>query len=83
VRPPTDDGPRSPEGQTSEATNDQSTAKSQATALVELVLAHPGLELFHGPDHKPYAYVPIAQHFETWPIRSRAFRRWAAGMFYA
>jgi hypothetical protein len=56
--------------------------KSQATLLVELVDQHQGLELFHAPDHKPYAYIPVAQHFETWPLRSRAFRRWTAGLFF-
>lgn len=56
--------------------------KSQATILVELVLAHPNLELFHGPDHKPFAYLPVEDHFETWPIRSRAFKRWMAGLFF-
>jgi hypothetical protein len=55
---------------------------SQADKLV--ALTH-GLELFHTPggyDSEGYATVTVADHRETWPIRSNGFRRWLAKRYY-
>lgn len=52
---------------------------SQATLLVALVA---GADLFHTPEGTPYATVPVDDHHETWPVRSRTFRRWLARRFF-
>jgi len=52
---------------------------SQADLLIELAqTAH----LFHTADGRGYADLEINGHRETWPIRSRAFRRWLARRFF-
>jgi hypothetical protein len=39
-------------------------------------------ELFHSPDRTGFADLDIDGHRETWPIRSKGFRRWLARRFY-
>lgn len=42
------------------------------------------MELFHAPDGETaYAVVPVREHRETWPVRSRGFKGWLAHRFYA
>ena len=54
-------------------------APSHADVLIELAqTAH----LFHTPEGRGYADLEINGHRETWPIRSRAFRRWLARRFF-
>lgn len=54
--------------------------KSQAQRLVELV---PDEALFRSTDGETaFATVPVGDHRETWPVRSKGFRRWLVGMFY-
>jgi hypothetical protein len=54
--------------------------KSQAQRLVELV---PDAALFRSGDGETaFATVPVTAHAETWPIRSKGFRRWLVGRFY-
>jgi hypothetical protein len=57
----------------------QSKRRSQADALLELALV---AELFLAPDGTGYADVIVHGHRETWPIRSRGFRRWLARRFF-
>jgi hypothetical protein len=38
--------------------------------------------LFHAPNGVCYADIPVGEHRETWPIRSRGFRRWLVGTYY-
>jgi hypothetical protein len=54
---------------------------SAASALVGLVRAA-GAELFHTPDHAPFARVRVGEHHEVLPIRSRAFRNWCRRLYY-
>ena len=51
----------------------------QADILIELAQS---TELFHVPDGTGYADLDISGHRETWPIRSKGFRRWLARRFY-
>jgi hypothetical protein len=51
----------------------------QADILIEL--AEEG-DLFHTPDSTGYADLYVNGHRETWPIRSKGFRRWLAQRFY-
>jgi hypothetical protein len=45
----------------------------QADILIKLAQA---AQLFHAPDAAGYADIEINGHRETWPIRSKSFKRW-------
>ena len=47
--------------------------QSHADLLIEIA---GDAELFHASDMTPLADVTIEGHRETWPVRSRGFRRW-------
>jgi hypothetical protein len=51
----------------------------QADILIGLAQS---AELFHSPDGTGFADLEINGHRETWPIRSKGFRRWLARRFY-
>src|SRR5262245_38472691 len=54
--------------------------KSQAQRLVGLV---PEEALFRSTDGETaFATLPVADHLETWSVRSKGFRRWLVGRFY-
>src|SRR5581483_6407225 len=38
--------------------------------------------LFHTPDRRPYATVPVMGHWETWSLRSKQFEEWLSKQFY-
>ena len=50
----------------------------QADILIDLAQA---ADLFHSPDGNGFADLDINGHRETWPIRSKGFRRWLARRF--
>jgi hypothetical protein len=52
---------------------------SQATRLVDLAA---DAELFHSRDGDGFITIPVDGHRETWPLRTKAFRRWLARRFY-
>ena len=52
---------------------------SQATQLVELAVA---AEFFHTPHGEPFASIHVGGHWETWPLRTGAFRRWLQREFH-
>jgi hypothetical protein len=52
---------------------------SQADILLQLAQT---AELFHAPDGTGFADLVINGHRETWPIRSKGFRRWLARSFF-
>ncbi len=52
---------------------------SMTTALINIGLH---ATLFHTPEGEPHASIKVANHRETWPIRSRSFRRWLAHGYY-
>jgi hypothetical protein len=54
-------------------------AKKQADILVGLAQE---AELFHAPDGTSYADLDINGHRETWPVKSKGFRRWIARRYY-
>jgi hypothetical protein len=57
---------------------------SQSQILIELVL-EAGVELFHTPDGRAYATVPVFGHRETWPVTAKGsgpFRNWLRRLFY-
>jgi hypothetical protein len=53
--------------------------ESQADILLGLAAE---AELFHAPDGTGFADATINGHRETWPIRSKGFRRWLARRFF-
>ena len=52
---------------------------SQAEILSDIASQN---ELFHSPDGTAYADVVVRSHRETWPIRSRRFKRRLCLQFY-
>lgn len=54
---------------------------SQATTILDLVNVC-DVEFFHTVDGDGYADVPVRNHTEIYPIRSKGFRRWLARLFY-
>ncbi len=52
---------------------------SHADLLLELAQ---NAELFHSPDGTGFADLIINGHRETWPVRTKGFRRWLARRFY-
>ncbi|MEO2159029.1 MAG: hypothetical protein ABGX31_06790, partial [bacterium] len=40
------------------------------------------VDLFHTPDGKGYATVPVKKHKQTWPISCKGFKDWLRGEFY-
>jgi hypothetical protein len=53
---------------------------SQADILVELASV---ATLFHTPDSTAYADFEVNGHRETWPVRSKGFKRWLTRLYYA
>ncbi len=51
----------------------------QADILIELAQE---AELFHAPDLTGFTDLQVNEHRETWPIRSKGFRRWLAKKFF-
>jgi hypothetical protein len=51
----------------------------QADILIDLAQA---ADLFHSPDGNGLADFDINGHRETWPIRSKGFRRWLARRYF-
>ena len=52
---------------------------TQADILIDLTGA---AGLFHAPDGTALADIEVAGHRETWPVRTKGFRRWLARRFY-
>jgi hypothetical protein len=57
----------------------KSKERKQADILIELAEE---ATLFHAPAGIAYADVRINGHRETWPVRSKSFRRWLAHRFF-
>ena len=53
--------------------------QSQAEILSEIANQN---ELFHSSDSTAFADVRVNDHRETWPVRSRGFKRWLCLQFY-
>ena len=62
-----------------EETGDGGRGPTQADILIDLAGA---AELFHSADGTAFADVMINDHRETWPVRTKGFRRWLARQFF-
>src|SRR5262245_60960211 len=60
---------------------DKPPQPSAATRMTRLAL-EAGIDLFHDPDGRGYATVPVDGHRETWALQSAGFRRWLGGRYY-
>jgi hypothetical protein len=54
----------------------------QKAADILIELSAKAEELFHTPDGTAFASIPIDKHVETWPVRSKGFRRWLTREFF-
>ncbi|HEY4808727.1 MAG TPA: hypothetical protein VIH81_13440 [Roseiarcus sp.] len=61
--------------------NDEQRGRNPTQADILLDLAE-AANLFHAPDEIGYADLEVDGHRETWPIRSRGFRRWLARRYF-
>lgn len=52
---------------------------SQADILISFAKE---IDLFHSPDGAAYADLVVNNHRETWPIRTKGFRRWLTRRFF-
>ena len=68
-----------PDGKAGGTAGDKPKAK-QADVL--LALSESAEELFHTPDATAFATIPVGDHLENWPVRSKGFRRWLAREFF-
>lgn len=62
-----------------ECGDDRGRGPKQADLLIELAQE---AELFHCPDAIAFADLMVNGHRETWPVRSKGFRRWLARRFF-
>jgi hypothetical protein len=62
-----------------EESGDGGRGPTQADILIDLAGA---AELFHSADGTALADLRINDHRETWPVRTKGFRRWLARQFY-
>ena len=62
-----------------EESGDGGRGPTQADILIDLAGE---ADLFHSPDGTALADILINDHRETWPVRTKGFRRWLARQFY-
>ncbi|MGH7056415.1 MAG: hypothetical protein ACREFZ_00845 [Acetobacteraceae bacterium] len=57
-------------------------AEADPTQTDRLIALADEAELFHTPDDTAYADVKVTEHRETWPVKSRGFRRWLLKKYF-
>jgi hypothetical protein len=62
-----------------ESGEDSGRGPTQADLLIKV---SEGAELFRSPDSSAFADIDVNGHRETWPVRSKGFRRWLARRFF-
>lgn len=62
-----------------EHTGDGGRGPTQADILIDLASA---AELYHSAEGKAFADIDVKGHRETWPVRTRGFRRWLVRQFF-
>ena len=58
---------------------DRGEPESQSTIAANMAAEW---DLWHTPGSDAYATVPVAEHVETWPIKSQTFKRYVAKQFF-
>lgn len=69
-------------GMETESESEPSGSKRTTQAQVLIQLAESQARFFHTSEHEAYADIQNNGHTETWPVRSKAFRRWLLREFY-
>lgn len=67
--------------QNAEVAEESTPRKNQSTHLVDLFRGTDA-ELWHDPDGTAFVSIAVQSHRENWPLRSKAFKRWLARLFY-
>lgn len=80
AQPVSRDQPKQASAQTNEQ-HGRDQLPTQASQLVALVEAT-NCQLFHDEEQRPYASIPIEDHWETWPLRRKSFKQWLTRQFY-
>jgi len=62
-----------------ETGEDSGRGPKQADLLIEMAQE---AALFHGPDATAFADLQVNGHRETWPVRTKGFKRWLARRFF-
>ena len=62
-----------------EENGDSGRGPTQADILIGIAAS---AELFHVPDGTAFADLDINGHRETWPVRTKGFKRWLARQYY-
>lgn len=62
----------------------KTTAKKKKTPTQSEILLQEATKarLFHTPDNNVFARLKINDHYETWNVRSTAFKNWLSNSFY-
>src|SRR5439155_1690600 len=58
------------------------TARPGASQASRLIALAASVELFRTPEGEPFATFPVGEHRETAPVKSKAFRRYLARLYY-
>jgi hypothetical protein len=56
--------------------------REQKQADILIQLAKDGADFFHSPAGVAFADIRVLGHRETWPVRSKGFRRWLARRYF-
>jgi hypothetical protein len=65
-----------------EQSEPEETEERKPTQAELLVRCAEGAEVFHTPAGDAYATIPVGDHRETHPIKSKGFRRWLVRAFF-
>ena len=60
-------------------THEDKPKAAQSQFLIEFAA---DAELFHTPEGEAFASLPVGDHREVWPLKSRGCRRWLTRAFY-
>jgi len=66
-----------------EGREDNGKGNAQENQVLRLLRLGGEAELFRTPDDEAYATVPVNDHLEDWPVRSRKFRQWLLRRYYS
>lgn len=66
---------------TTSGTNKNSKSPSQAETLIRLIESEE-TEFFKNETNDAFARVKVQDHFEIHPVKSKAFKLWAIGLYY-
>ena len=65
------------------APDSESGQKKRDSQATELVALAKDVTLWHDPDGEPWATFRVHEHYEYAAIKTKAFRRWLVGQYYA